>query len=376
MSDNLYLFANNNGGQAESNGSYRLYDMKIEGDSEGVESGVNYVDYLEGDGASWIDTGIIPDDNTQIEITCQLTTHESYKTWFGSNYLCAGYQVSVGHVIAMILGNGRALGVGSSKTGAYNKNIWKMDTSNTIVGTTRYMVSINGVDLVDTNPTIIRQCTTSLKVFSAETNSISVLPIENCAIKGKVFDFKLSKNNILKMHLRPCLDTQGVPCMYDEVSKRYFYNQGTGIFGYKKTLRDFQPVLDSNNIPCLLDKINNKFYYNKGTGSFTYGGIQTPKDGYTEVEYIESNGTQYIDTEVVINSNTDIDMTCRAVSNGGYILNNLQLDTTYKFNGTDTTAQPNLTASTGATLTMGSQNIAYLTEAEIAQAVLNGWTIQ
>ena len=69
-------------------------------------------------------------------------------------------------------------------------------------------------------------------------------------------------------------------------------------------------------------------------------------------------------------------MTCRAVSNGGYILNGLQLDTTYKYNGTDTTAQPNLTASTGATLTMGSRNIAYLTEAEIAQAVLNGWTIQ
>ena len=119
-----------------------------------------------------------------------------------------------------------------------------------------------------------------------------------------------------------------------------------------------------------------KFYYNKGTGSFTYGGIQTPKDGYTEIEYIESNGTQYIDTGVVPTANTDIDMTCRAVSNGGYILNKLQLDTTYKYNGTDTTAQPNLTASTGATLTMGSSNIAYLTEAEIAQAVLNGWTIQ
>ena len=34
MSDNLYLFANNNGGQAENNGSYRLYDMKIEGSAE------------------------------------------------------------------------------------------------------------------------------------------------------------------------------------------------------------------------------------------------------------------------------------------------------------------------------------------------------
>ena len=375
MPDNLYLFANNNGGQAEGNGSYRLYDMKIEGDSEGVESGVDYVDYLEGDGASWIDTGIIPDDNTQIEITCQLVGFNGYKSWFGSNYLCAGYQVQVSNLLTMLMGNGFAVGV-DSDVGGYNKNIWKMDTSNTVIGTKRYIVSINEKNLIEFNPTKIMQCTTSLKVFSADTNAIQPLKTENCCIKGRVFDFKLSKNNILKMHLKPCLDTSGVPCMYDEVSKKYFYNKGTGTFKYKKTLRVFQPVLDSNNVPCLLDKINNKFYYNKGTGDFIYGRNQTVKDEYTEIEYIESNGTQYIDTGVVPNENTDIDMTCRAVSNGGYILNNLQLDTTYKYGETDTTTQPNLTASAGATLTMGTTNLSKLDEEEIAQAVLNGWTLE
>lgn len=727
MPDNLYLFANNNGGQAEGNGSYRLYDMKIEGDSEGVESGVDYVDYLEGDGASWIDTGIIPDDNTQIEITCQLVGFNGYKSWFGSNYLCAGYQVQVSNLLTMLMGNGFAVGV-DSDVGGYNKNIWKMDTSNTVIGTKRYIVSINEKNLIEFNPTKIMQCTTSLKVFSADTNAIQPLKTENCCIKGRVFDFKLSKNNILKMHLKPCLDPSGVPCMYDEVSKKYFYNKGTGTFKYKKTLRDFQPVLDSNNVPCLLDKINNKFYYNKsgevfktkekpkykklkylkgdgaslidlgittgsltgydleikvdegtkhnhvifgtcgkndisnsimqfgyiyrqenfrnyascesssrsgnivkmmnfkentnaknsnvflfgystyigdssiyyvklfdtsdtltldlipvldqnnipcmydkvsdqffynqGTGTFGYeieeldapeidyveylestgtqyidtgipvydntsyeikaankergyvfgvsgnynvgrtelnmsasscipvmfsGGyktctlknstfgyphtikmtptqlfidgeeIQEPNWGdtvpssdykmrlfgylswqksyititksmvyyfktykgeeliqdlrpcldiegipcmydtvskqyyynqgtgqfsygdiieYTPIEYIESNGTQYIDTGVVPNENTDIDMTCRAVSNGGYILNNLQLDTTYKYGETDTTTQPNLTASAGATLTMGTINLSKLDEEEVAQAVLNGWTLE
>lgn len=292
MSDNLYLFANNNGGQAEGNGSYRLYDMKIEGDSEGVNSGVDYVEYLEGDGASWIDTGIIPDDNTQIEITCQLVEFKGYRSWFGSDNLCAGYQVQVSNLIAMMLGNGCAVGVGE-QTGSYNKNIWKMDTSNTIVGTKRYIVSINGVDLINFNPTKIIQSTTSLKVFSADTNSISPIVTKNCAIKGKVFEFKLSKNNILKMHLRPCLDAKGVPCMYDEVSKKYFYNQGTGTFKYKKKLRDFQPVLDSNNIPCLLDKLNNKFYYNKGTGVFN-----TKEKVIKKLPFIKTDGASYINTKL------------------------------------------------------------------------------
>ena len=356
MSDNLYLFANNNGGQAENNGSYRLYDMKIEGDPEGVVSGINYVDYLVGDGASYIDTGK-KFDNTWTRIESK---YKCVMNWTDSLFRSNRF------LMQMNYGAGLFGYIDENNT---NKNI---EVARNSGFDTKSWIDWNMV--WTPNNIIINDITNTYNgVAQSSKDNISLLKSSKFYIYyWKVYD----ANNRLIQDLRPCLDTQGVPCMYDEVSKRYFYNQGTGTFKYKKTLRVFQPVLDSNNVPCLLDKINNKFYYNKGTGSFTYGGVQTPKDGYTEIEYIESNGTQYIDTGVVPNSNTDIDMTCRAVSNGGYILNKLQLDTTYKFNGTDTTAQPNLTASTGATLTMGSQNIALLTEAEIAQAVLNGWTIQ
>jgi hypothetical protein len=36
-------------------------------------------------------------------------------------------------------------------------------------------------------------------------------------------------------------------------------------------IRDFIPVLDWSNVPCLYDKVNRKLYYNAGTGSFLYG---------------------------------------------------------------------------------------------------------
>ena len=39
-------------------------------------------------------------------------------------------------------------------------------------------------------------------------------------------------NNELIQDLRPCLDPNNVACMYDMVSETYFYNQGTGEFGY------------------------------------------------------------------------------------------------------------------------------------------------
>lgn len=35
-------------------------------------------------------------------------------------------------------------------------------------------------------------------------------------------------------------------------------------------VRDFVPVIDSSGIPCLYDKVEDKFYYNEGSGEFLY----------------------------------------------------------------------------------------------------------
>lgn len=35
-------------------------------------------------------------------------------------------------------------------------------------------------------------------------------------------------------------------------------------------VRDFIPVLDENNVPCMYDRVTKQFYYNSGTGDFTY----------------------------------------------------------------------------------------------------------
>lgn len=64
-------------------------------------------------------------------------------------------------------------------------------------------------------------------------------------------------------------------------------------------------VLVRNFIPCyrksdraigLYDTVNGVFYTNAGTGEFIRGPIKAIPNIYQEVEYIESDGTQYIDT--------------------------------------------------------------------------------
>lgn len=55
-------------------------------------------------------------------------------------------------------------------------------------------------------------------------------------------------------------------------------------------VRHFVPCLDPAGTPCMYDKVERKAYYNTASGTFQYGKQIIP------VEYLESTGTQWIDT--------------------------------------------------------------------------------
>lgn len=151
----------------------------------------------------------------------------------------------------------------------------------------------------------------------------------------------------------------GTPSTITSTSTFEFFSQSGGaIWGTARLydckiyendilIRDFIPVLDENNVACLYEQVEGKFYYNKGTGTFTAGSAtgQAVSIGskarriargyvgingvarlifntYTPVEYIESSGTQYIDTGVVYDYATtqfDIDFQYLSSDNSGYI---------------------------------------------------------
>ena len=43
------------------------------------------------------------------------------------------------------------------------------------------------------------------------------------------------------------------------------------IYEDETLVKDFIPVMDNNNVPCLYDKVEGKLYYNQGEGEFLYG---------------------------------------------------------------------------------------------------------
>ena len=96
----------------------------------------------------------------------------------------------------------------------------------------------------------------------------------------------------------------------DELRLFWGYNAPTKcrIYTYQqkrdgKLIRDFIPVLDSDNVPCLFDKVSEQFFYNNGTGDFLYQ--MRFEDEYETIEYLESTGKEFIDTEMTISTSTD-----------------------------------------------------------------------
>ncbi len=83
-------------------------------------------------------------------------------------------------------------------------------------------------------------------------------------------------------------------------------------------VRDYIPVLDWDNIPCIYDKVTRKLYYNAGTGTFGYP-VDLP-EGYTQVSYIQSSGTQYVDTGFKPNQDTRVLIETYCPLNSGSLL--------------------------------------------------------
>jgi len=65
-------------------------------------------------------------------------------------------------------------------------------------------------------------------------------------------------------------------------------------------VRNFVPCIrNSDNKPGMYDRVNNVFYTNQGSGEFLYGPLKSVPQKYQQVNYIESSGKQYIDTNFV-----------------------------------------------------------------------------
>ena len=197
------------------------------------------VEYLESTGTQWIDTGINVDTSTdEIKLYFQLTDTALYKWFFGE------YDTNA------------RLGLGSGD-GADKRNFLYQQSATKVSDTQMYdkqhlfEINSNGgfLDGTKIRDYVNFASTSTIYLFNLNIDSPS-----DYRCKSKIWKYEHKRNGVL--------------------------------------IRDMVGVLDWNMSPCMYDKVTRKLFYNKGTGDFSYGREIHP------VDYLESTGTQYIDTKI------------------------------------------------------------------------------
>ena len=190
--------------------------------------GYTLIEYLESTGTQYIDTGYVY-QNEAHKVAITLSTVER---GFGSSpyWTYGSFTTSENRSGTLALQLGGKLGVG---------------VGNIAAGSTTYILN---------NP--VNRTTITLETYSNNLAKISngnefiVVAYKNSSITGlteyifdghndgsnkfyssyKLYSFQLYDNDVLVRDFIPVLDKNGVPCMYDKVEGKFYYNAGTGQF--------------------------------------------------------------------------------------------------------------------------------------------------
>ena len=184
------------------------------------------IEYLESTGTQWIDINYYANPNTKIHFDFALSTKQQDNRFIfygGWVKLCFG----------LLYKNGRFYHCSYDDGGTND-----LAPSNQTAELVRYRVIFDARNHVESWPGITFQTKTvrnstvadllttqtsneTIKLFGVPENKLSLI---------KLYEFKLWDNGILIYDMIPVLDSNNVPCMYDRVEGRFYYNAGTGQF--------------------------------------------------------------------------------------------------------------------------------------------------
>lgn len=190
---------------------------------DGLPDGYTKVDYLQSTGTQWIDMGIAPDQNTKVVLKVLATNLNG-----GAGVSLVGSRSSNNSsdqfFTYLSADQGFLFRVDGMKSAiAFNK--YKANTLYTIT------LSSSEASFVLENGFVDNEYKFSSSDFTS-TVSMTLFKAKpfNMGFIGRIYYCKHYNNNGIIQHLIPCLDFDGIPCMYDLISKTTFYNQGSGSF--------------------------------------------------------------------------------------------------------------------------------------------------
>lgn len=233
-----------------------------------IPSNYTLLEYIQANGNCWCNSGYIPKSDTTIYGKFYMASQSSsYPTIFGarngSPFTLSWYSHNMTDGWAWIRNN----------------------VSSTRTGQTKFQNTLVYLDSTENYKTM-----KFLNEFKEEVGSLTwgSLPTDS-RIQHSLYLFVLNNDGSVD---------GATYCSGYRIHYIKFYENGELVRGYCA-------CLDGNGTPCFYDTVSHTTFYNQGSGSFIAGPEHvkpTPTLPYRELEYIESTGTQYINTGIIPNN--------------------------------------------------------------------------
>lgn len=227
-----------------------------------LPTGFRKIDYLESTGTQYINTNYIPDNETGLYIEAH-TTYSNDSVPMGSRETDDNRIYAPRNTYNTLYGWNSYYDFGTGTTYAFQRY---KGTTNFLNSRTATFIINDEVVATKTLNDLTYTPTLPLYIFGNNIyGSLSSAPHI-----GKIYRAKISQGTEIVRDFVPCLDINGKPCMYDLVEGKPYYNES-----YE---REFYFAISSETI------------------NLPYG--------YKQCLYLESTGTQYINTNHIATNNT------------------------------------------------------------------------
>lgn len=186
------------------------------------DNGKDYT-YLQGDGTAYIQTGYIPNANTQINLTLMLPTKISAVKWlYGSRYAmnqkaCALFweYKSISNYDGIFLTWGSGGNQYASQINIGPKIKYDIIQNKNELTVDNVTIKNTGIWSASSYP---------MTIFAVNTNN----SIDSRRTNMKLYSFEILENNEKQHDFIPAKDPFGRPSLYDKITGKFFYNDNNG----------------------------------------------------------------------------------------------------------------------------------------------------
>lgn len=233
-----------------------------------LPSGYTELEYIEGSGIQYIDTGYKPNQDTRVVISIEPTTGNSVNAVFGARTETSNGSFCIWYIDGYYRTDYDSADYVTTETAASGRVTIDKDKGTTTIGDENH-----------------------IQVGSpfVSANTLTLFAVNGAGNGGATLDPRMFHGRIFSCQI---------------------YDNGTLVRVYVPAKRS------SDGAVGMYDTMSDQFYDNDGSGSFVAGPV-IDRQTYTELEYIQSNGSQVIQTSFIANQSSRVvaDYSLTALSN-------------------------------------------------------------